>query len=99
MILAIVDLQDTPMLPIKFQANRPFGSSEEVKNRFSRWPAWRPSWISDWNDFSYFSSISHPDASYQLWSQLAFWFRRRSEKYIFKMDALAAILDFRLAQF
>ena len=26
-----------------------------------------------------FLSISHPDASYQVSSQLAFWFRRRSE--------------------
>ena len=50
-ILAIFDLQDTPMLPSKFGVNWPFGSGEEEKNRFSRWP---PSWISDWHDFSYF---------------------------------------------
>ena len=55
------------MLPIKFRANWPFGSGEEAKNRFSRWPPWQPSWISDPNDFSYFSSISHSDASYQNW--------------------------------
>ena len=42
MILAILDLQVTPMLPTKFQVNWPFGSGEEAKNRFSRW--W-PSWI------------------------------------------------------
>ena len=35
------------MLPTKFQVNWPFGSGEEVKNRFSRWLPWRPSWISD----------------------------------------------------
>ena len=40
-----------PMLPTKFRVNWPFSSEEEGKNRFSRWP---PSWISDWNDFSYF---------------------------------------------
>ena len=51
MILAIFYLQDTPILPIKLRVNGPFGSGEEVKNRFSRW---RPSWISDWKDFSYF---------------------------------------------
>ena len=51
MILAIFDLQVTVMLPTKFQINWPFGSGEEAKNRFSMWP---PSWISDWNDFSYF---------------------------------------------
>ena len=38
-ILAIFDLQ-TPMLPTKFGVNWSFGS-EEVKNRFLRWP-WRP---------------------------------------------------------
>ena len=50
-ILAIFDLQVTPMLPTKLRVNLPFVSGEEAKNRFSRWP---PSWISDWNDFSYF---------------------------------------------
>ena len=51
MILAIFDLQVTPMLPTKFGVNWPFGSGEEAKNRFSRWP---PSWITDRHDFSYF---------------------------------------------
>ena len=59
--------QATPMLPSKFGVKWPFGS-EEAKNRFSRWLSWRPSWISDWNDFSYFWSISHPNASYHVWS-------------------------------
>ena len=53
-ILAIFDLQVTPMLPNKFGVNWPFGSGEEAKNRFSRWRPWRPSWISDRHDFSYF---------------------------------------------
>ena len=47
MILAIFDLQVTLMLPSKFGVNRPFGSGEEAKNRFSRWRPWRPPWISD----------------------------------------------------
>ena len=51
MILAIFDLQVTLIVPSKFGVNWPFGSGEEAKNRFSRW---RPSWISDRNDFSYF---------------------------------------------
>ena len=38
MILAIFDLQVTPMLPTKFKVNKPFDSGEEAKNRFSRWP-------------------------------------------------------------
>ena len=46
-ILAISDLQVTPMLPTKFRVNWPFSSGEEAKNRFSRWLPWRPSWISD----------------------------------------------------
>ena len=67
-ILAIFDLQVTLMLPSKFGVNWPFGSGEEAKNRFSRW---RPSLISDRQDFSYFWSTGHPDASYQVLSQLA----------------------------
>ena len=70
------------MFLTKFRINWPFGSGEEAKNRFSRWPPWRPSWISDWNDFSSFFSTSHPNASYQVSSQLAFRFRRTSEKYV-----------------
>ena len=62
-ILATFDLQVTLMLPSKFGVNWPFGSGEEAKNRFSRWRPWRPSWISDRHDFSYFLSTSHPDAS------------------------------------
>ena len=45
-ILAIFDLQVTPMLPTKFPVNWPF-TSGEAKNR-------RPSWISNRDDFSYF---------------------------------------------
>ena len=82
-ILAIFDLQVTLMLPTKFRVNWPFGSEDEVKNRFSRQQPWRPSWISNQNDFSCFWSTSHPDASYQVLSQLAFGFRRRSEKSYF----------------
>ena len=62
-ILAIFDLQVTQMLPSKFGVNWPFGSGEEVKNRFSRWLPWWPSWIFDRHNFSYFWSTSHPNAS------------------------------------
>ena len=50
----IFALEVTPMLPTKFQVNWPFGSGEEMKNGFSRLPPWRPSWVSDRNDFCYF---------------------------------------------
>ena len=55
-ILPIFDLQVIPMLPTKFRVNWPFGSGEEAKNRFSTWSPrlWRPFWIFDRNDFSYF---------------------------------------------
>ena len=36
-ILAIFDLQVTPMLPSKFGVDWTFGSGEEAKNKFSRW--------------------------------------------------------------
>ena len=79
-ILAIFDLQVTLMLPTKFRVNWILGLGEEAKNRFSRWPPWRPACIYDRHAFSYFWSTSHPNASYQLSSQLAFRFRRRSQK-------------------
>ena len=41
-ILAIFDLQATPMLPTKLRVNWPFGLGEKAKNIFSRWP---PEWI------------------------------------------------------
>ena len=73
-ILAIFDLQVTLILPTMFQIHKPF-STEEAKNRFQKGPPLLPSWISDRNNFL---STSHPDASYQVSSQLPFWFRRRS---------------------
>ena len=89
--LAFFDLQVTLTTPTKFQVNLPFGSGEKAKKKkISRW---QPSWISKRNDFSYFWSTRHPDASYQVSSQLAFRFRRRSEKQIFKMAAI--FVDFR----
>ena len=69
-----------PRLPIELQVKWPFGSMEEAKNRFSRW---QPSWISDQKDFSYFWSTSYLDASYQVSSQLAFWFKR-GNLYIYR---------------
>ena len=50
MIWAIFYLQVNPVLPTKFRVNWPFSSEEKGKNRFSRRS---PSWISNWNDFSY----------------------------------------------
>ena len=76
-ILIIFDQQVTPALPTKFKVNCPLGSGEKAKNRFSRWMPWRPSWISDRNDFIYFWSTSHPDASYQVSIGLSVQEKRR----------------------
>ena len=53
-IFAIFDLQVIPMLPTKFGVDLPFGSGEEA-NDFQDGRLR--------NDFSYFLSISHPNAS------------------------------------
>ena len=93
-ILAIFDLQVTP----SFKSIGLSVHEKKRKHRLSRWPPW-PSWIADRNDFIYFWSTSHPDASYQVSSQMGLWFRRRSGKYIFKMAAMAATLNFRSERF
>ena len=64
-ILAIFDLQVTPMLPSNFGVNWPLGSREEAKNRFSRW----------W-PFLLFFIYKSPWCSYQVLSQVAQGCRR-----------------------
>ena len=132
------------MLPSKFGVNWPFGSGEEAKNRFSRWLPWRPSWISDQHDFSYFLIYKSPRCflaslesiglsvqekkrkiDFQDGGHLGFLINTilasfdlqvtpmlpskfgvnwpfgsgEEAKNRFKMAAMAAILDFRLARF
>ena len=58
-ILAIFELQVSPMLPTKFQVNWPFSSGGEA-NKSLRWRPWRPSWISVRNDFTYFLIYKSP---------------------------------------
>ena len=53
---------------------------ENKRKKVSRSPLWRPSWNSDPNNLNCFRSTSHPNASYQVSSQMAFQFRRRSAK-------------------
>ena len=53
---------------------------EKFKTDFQESKLWRPSCISDWNVFCYFLSTSHSDAFYEVSSQLAIRFRRRSAK-------------------
>ena len=92
--LAFFDIHVTPILPSKFWVNWTFSSGEEVHNSFSRWQPWRPSCISDRNDFSYFWFNNYPDTSYQVSSLLAFLLGRWSSKQTVKMAAVAAMLDF-----
>ena len=91
------------MILTKFQVNSPFGSGEEVKKRFSRWPPWQPSWISNRTNFSFFFFFffiyQSPLCFLPSSSQLAFRFRRRSNKQIFKMATMVAILDFQSENF
>ena len=65
-ILAIFDLQIIMTLPIKFRVNWPFDSEDEGQNRFSRWAPWRPSWITDRNDFSFFFFFTYKLPRYFL---------------------------------
>ena len=55
---SIFDLQVIPKLSTMVRVSWLFGSGEEVKNRFSRWLPWLPSWISDRNDLSYIVCVS-----------------------------------------
>ena len=48
------------MLSTKFRINSPFGSGEEARNIFPRLRLWRPSLISDRNDFSSFFIYKSP---------------------------------------
>ena len=68
------------MLPIKFQANWLLCLGEEAKKKIFKMATMAA--ILDFRSvwFSYFYFTSPPDASYQVWSQLAFRLRRISEK-------------------
>ena len=60
------------MLPTKFCVNLSFHLGVEVPNTFPKWRRWRPCWISDGHNFSYFWSTSHTDSSYQVSSNWLF---------------------------
>ena len=54
----------------------------------------RPSWISDRHSFSSFQSRNHPVATEHVLAQGDQRFGKRCRKLIYKMAAVAAILDF-----
>ena len=51
--------------------------------------------ILDWNDFTYFWSTISSDTSFQVWNQIAFWFKEPYFEKKIKMAAVASILNFR----
>ena len=95
-ILAILNLCLTVMHPIKFQLNRTYGLGGDVVWRISRW---RPSWISEPNDFSNSESLCLCDASHQVLTQSNLRFGRRCCLKNFKMAIMAAVLDIRTEEF
>ena len=62
-ILAILNLYVTPMPPIKFGLNPHFGLGPSVFSRISSGHPWRPSWMSEWDEFSSSESPCLPNAS------------------------------------
>ena len=89
-------LQVTLMLPTKFRVNWPFSSEEEGKDRFSRWP---PSWISDWNDFSYFYIYKSSPCCLPIFKSIGPLVQENKQKKGFQDAAMVAILDFRSKKF
>ena len=102
-ILATFDLQVTPMLPTKFRVNWHFGL-EEAKNRFSRWPPWRPSWIKDRQKFSFFLIYKSPQCFLPGLESIGFWVQEKKRKIDFQdgchleipIGMILAIFDLRV---
>ena len=95
-ILAILNLYAAPKLSIKFWLNPTYGLGGDVVWRISRWPPWRPSWISEQNEFSNSESLCCSDASHQVSAPFDLRFGKRCRLKNFKM---AAILDIRTKRF
>ena len=75
-ILAVLNPHVTVMPPIKFGLIR-----------LTVGDPWRPSWISERNDFSNSESLCHCDTSHQVSAQSDLRFGRRSRLKNFKMAA------------
>ena len=95
-ILAILNLYAAQKLSIKFWLNPTYGLGGDVVWRLSRWPPWRPSWISEQNEFSNSESLCCSDASHQVSAPFDLRFGKRCRLKNFKM---AAILDIRTKRF
>ena len=93
-ILAIFDLQYTLILHSKFGINWPFSSGEEAKNRFSRWLPWRPSWISDRHDVSYFFIYKSPRCFLASLASIGLSVQEKKQKKYFQDGGLGGHLGF-----
>ena len=65
------------MLPTKFRVNWHFGSGEEAKNEFQ---VGCHGGHLGFQIGKILTNFDHPDASYQVSSQIAFWFLREEAK-------------------
>ena len=70
MFLAILNLHVTPMPRTKFWLNPTYHLADKVW-RFSRWPPWRPSLISEQNGFSNSESLCRSNSSHQVWNEFS----------------------------
>ena len=82
------------MLPNKFRVKCPFSSREEAKIRFSRWPPWWPSWVSDRNNFCYVFLIYKSLQSFQPRFKSIGLSVQEKWKIDFQDCPIVAILDF-----
>ena len=77
-IVAILNLYVASMPPIKFWLHQTNGLGGDVVWRISRWPPWRPSWISERYNFSNSESLCCSNASHQVLAQSHLRFGQRS---------------------
>ena len=81
-ILAILNLYNTPMPPIKFPLNLTYGLGDVVW----RISPWQPPWISERNRFSNSESLCCSNASHQVLAQSDLWFVKRCRLKNFKIS-------------
>ena len=93
MLLTILNLNVASMPPTKFRLKPTYLSGADEVWRDSRWPLWRPSWISERNGLSNSISLCRHKASHQVWAQSYLRFKSRCCLRIFKMVAISANLD------
>ena len=72
-ILAILTLNVSPVLATNFQLNPTYHLGADVVWKFLR----KPSWISEWNDFSNSESPCCSDVSHQVSAKSNLWFGKR----------------------